>query len=188
MIYVVSGMGRSGTSMMMNALIMGGVPGAYEPDKAIDRLAKLKANGYDANPNGVFELYKPDVVRLFPDGLDGYAVKIADFMWERLQGLASQGINVVYILRNREDVCSSMKAFNPLCNKEAVGKRRDSQLDIIRCVMSRPDVVNVTVISYEDVIADPLRSFEILKEAGFPINVVKAASVVNPNYQHFKEK
>jgi hypothetical protein len=187
MIYVVSGMCRSGTSMMMHGLIKGGIPAVYDVDKDDIRLAALKEKGYDANHHGLFELYKSSLEERFPHDLDGEAVKISDIQWPTLNGYAGSGMNVVYMLRDMECVMQSLTAFTGRPCSENTKLRHNKQGEFIQLVRNRPDVANVTVMRYEDVISNPVGCFEILKGNGFPIDPEKAAAVVDPQYHHFRK-
>ena len=186
MIYVVSGMCRSGTSMVMHALIKGGIPAIYDIGKADARLLWLKEKGYDANPDGLFELYKSSLLKRFPNDLNKECVKIQDWQWEGLSGEAKDGILVVYMLRNKTSVFKSCAAFTGSMNFEKLEVRYSSQFDIIEQIEARTDVVSVTVLNYENVVKNPDYGFGLLKTHGFPINVTRAASVVKPEYAHFR--
>lgn len=188
MIYAVSGMARSGTSMMMHALIKGGIPAIYDVGKDDVRLRMLKKMGYDANHNGLFELYKDNLKEKFPYDLDGEVVKIQDTQWEQLDRYAENGIRVVYMLRDKECVLKSMYAFTGSNHGGRNARRWDKQYDYIQSIKDRHDVKSVDVLWYADVVEDPEKYFIELKEHGFPINVEKACSVVNPEYQHFRSE
>lgn len=186
MIYVVSGMARTGTSMMMHALIKGGIPAIYDVGKGDARLMLLNAMGYDANHDGLFELQKPNLLKRFPDDLDTELVKIADFQWELLSGQAENGIRVVYMLREKESTMMSLAAFTGAEDLSEYEERWNHQQDYIKQIMSRKDILSINIFHFEDVVADPVPHFNKLKRAGWPIDVNRAVSVVKPELHHFR--
>jgi hypothetical protein len=188
MIYVVSGMARTGTSMMMHALIKGGIPAIYDVGRDDLRLKILKEQGYDGNHFGIFELYTSTLLKRFPDDLDRELVKISDTTWDILEGQAKDGIRVVYMLRDKENVLMSTMALKGKIDLDEYSERHDKQGERIEQVRNRPDVKSVDVFHYEDVVKDPEPYFELLKEHGFPIDVERAVSVVYPSLHHFRSK
>ena len=54
MLYVVSGFKRTGTSMMMHALIAGGLDGVYSEQRQ-HITDKIPEGEYNPNPNGFYE-------------------------------------------------------------------------------------------------------------------------------------
>jgi hypothetical protein len=186
MIYVVSGMARTGTSMMMHALIKGGIPAIYDVGRADPRLQVLKKLGYDSNHDGLFELYKKNLYKKFPDDLDDELVKIQDWQWRELSGEAENGIKVVYMLRDKQSTLKSFMAFTGSSLLKEAEDRYDMQDEYIAEIRERSDVIDVTELWYEEVVRSPLSNFQLLKEVGWPINAEKAAGIVNPAYHHFR--
>lgn len=187
MIYVVSGMARTGTSMMMHALVKGGIPAIYEVGKDI-RLKMRITEDYDPNPNGLFEITHEHLLERFPDDLDGEAVKIHDWQWAEIGDKLSEGLRVVYMTRPAGDILDSLCRFTG--RKEPSDKmieRANMQFEVAQAVSMRKDAVDVVRADYNDVLSGPLSFFEYLELHGFPINPVKSASIVNPEYRHFKQ-
>lgn len=179
-------MARTGTSMMMHALIKGGIPALYDVGKADPRLTWLKERGYDANPDGLFELYKPNLYERWPDDLDGEAVKVQDWQWDKLKKL-SPGMSVIYMRRQLEPCFKSWYAFTGNSDRNKWLERYNRQDLIIERLKRRDDLVRFTEVEYELVVDNPKDEFMRLWEIGWPLDPHKAASVVNPEYQHFKE-
>jgi hypothetical protein len=187
MIYVVSGMARTGTSMMMHALVKGGIPAIYEVGKDI-RVKMRITEDYDPNPNGLFEITHEHLLERFPDDLDGEAVKIHDWQWAEIGERLSEGLMVVYMTRPAGDILDSLCRFTG--RKEPSDKmieRANMQFEVAQAVSMRKDAVDVVRADYNEVLSDPLAFFEYLELHGFPINPVKAASIVNPEYRHFRQ-
>ena len=187
MIYVVSGMARTGTSMMMHALIKGGIPAIYEVGKDI-RVKMRITEDYDPNVNGLFEITHEHLLERFPVDLDGEAVKIHDWQWDEIGDKLSNGLMIVYMTRDKQDILDSLCRFTG--NKEPTDKmieRVNMQFEVAQAVSMRKDAVDVIRADYNDVLSDPLAFFEYLASHNFPINPVKSASVVNPEYRHFRQ-
>jgi len=173
---------------MMHALIKGGIPAIYDIGKSDTRLLYLKKSGYDSNPDGLFELYKSNLMERFPDDLDGEAVKIQDQQWEALKDKQAQnGLFVIYMTRDKESVLQSYAAFTGSTDLTEVSERYDNQLSIIDSIQARSDVTYLFKLNYEAVVRAPRYYFKLLKNNGLPINHLKAASVVKSEYHHFRE-
>jgi len=188
MIYVVSGMVRTGTSMMMHALIKGGIPAIYEVGKDISVKARITRE-YDPNIDGMFELSYGMLLQRFPDDLDGEAVKIHDSQWLGLRDkYAKNGLSVVYMIRKPNDVLSSLcrLTFKDKPTRKEVA-RANFQINVAKNVANRKDVKALVVMKYEDVLDYPRKCFEYLVNEGFPINVERAMSVVKPSACHYRD-
>ena len=98
--YLVSGNPRSGTSMMMHALITGGLEGAY---------SKKVGPGdgvYHPNPNGFFELV--DGEQRHPTHPWKYEGKVVKAIYTMLPQVAPGNYKVIYMLRNPEEIRKSL--------------------------------------------------------------------------------
>lgn len=189
MIYVVSGLLRTGTSMMMHALIKGGIPAIYDVGKDITIKSRMTED-YDPNLNGTFELTYAALIKRFPDDLDGEAVKIHDTTWMALKHHhAPNGMAVVYMTRRTEDILASLQRMigkEGLVAQQVLRATMEFQLAVAESVRKRKDVKTLTIMRYEDVLDDPRKCFELLKKEGFPIDVDRAVSVVKPDACHYR--
>ena len=186
MIYIVSGMARTGTSMMMHALIKGGIPAVYEVGKDA-RLKIRTTEDYDPNPDGLFEITHEHLLERFPDAFEDELVKIHDWQWDEIgEKLSDTGLMIVYMVRNKQDVIDSLCKF---CgSREPTSdmiERANMQVEVAQAVSCRQDAKEVVMVKYQDVLADPLPVFEFIKGKGFPIKPEKAARVIRPEYCHF---
>jgi len=186
MIYVVSGMARTGTSMMMHALIKGGIPAVYEVGKDI-RVKMRIQDGYDPNPDGLFEITNEHLLERFPDAFENEVVKIHDWQWAEIGDKISDGLMVVYMTRKPKDVLDSLCRFTGVKIPTAKMKKRVSMQDeVADAVSHRQDAVDVVSVDYNDVLNDPLTFFGFLKDHNFPIDPDRASSVVKPEYCNFR--
>ena len=154
MIYLVSGRIRSGTSMMMRASMVGGMDGKYLhlPKKVVD---------YDPNPHGYFE--GGFNLAYYPEDHDNRVAKC--FARAIVNILPAQiPVKVVFMLRDDAEILSSYNvSFGP-----------DSRLEItdgpetIDRLQEDPQV-DLMVINYTDMIADPIGQCQRLADWGWPM-------------------
>lgn len=161
MLYIVSGVMRSGTSMMMESLIAGGLDAVYIPRGGCYELATT-------------DLYAPD----FPRAFDGKLIKVLDFALSHMVTMPN-GIRIVAMRRPLEDIQSSMMRFLGNRDKEL----REAVVTLpakIAALRHREDVLSLDEFWYDDVVQDPLAHFTLLQEHGWEINPVKCAQIPQP--------
>ena len=153
--YIVSGLERSGTSMMMQILRAGGVPTAF------DDLRKADEN----NPKGYYELEGGKIInklmdKAFPmEKYRGMFIKITAF---GLTFLPQGSYKVIYMERNLEEVLDSMEKMAKINDenreeiKESFKKLNDK---VKRDIQSREDV-DVLFVSYNEILACPEESIK----------------------------
>ncbi len=153
--YIVSGLERSGTSMMMQILRAGGVPTAF------DDLRKADEN----NPKGYYELEGGKIInklidKAFPmETYKGRFIKITSF---GLTFLPQGSYKVIYMERNLEEVLDSMEKMAKINDenreeiKESFKKLNDK---VKRDIQSREDV-DVLFVSYNEILACPEESIK----------------------------
>jgi hypothetical protein len=176
--YVVSGHPRSGTSMMMHALITGGLEGAYSSP----RTPRSNNNAaYAPNPNGFFELVENEQQE--PLHPRRFAGKVFKSIYGMLPQLATGNYKVIYMLRNPEEIRSSNAKMGrrnrPLQRTLSDADYFSKMGHYLSIADLRPDM-EVLQVWYHDVLADPTAQFERIRDFGIPIDPVAAASVVNP--------
>jgi hypothetical protein len=188
MIYVVSGYMRSGTSMMMQCLQAGGMD-------VVKSLGRDKVNDahsdehYRPNPYGLFEVaYREMEVPGWFKSHDGKAVKVVA-PWASV--LEVHDYRVVFMRRDLEEVRQSQiaawggehvyGAWQFTANKiEAVVTGALANLK------TRHDVRDVIELEYKKVVYDPLTELSVLASAGWPIDPLAAASIVDPAQYRFR--
>lgn len=165
--YVVSGLPRSGTSMLMECLVAGGIPGWYDPTE--DERRNAEVPGYAPNPGGFYEI-TPERVPLVPEH---HCVKV---MLPELYLLPIAAYRVIVMQRNALEQAMSREAIGlePLC----------TPVPRVRELLGRGDCW-VTFLQYAAVVVDPLRVFEALRADGWPLDAARAAAAVRPDlYRH----
>ncbi len=205
MIYIVSGYRRTGTSAMMKALHAGGISAIYMPD--LDEQVNPNHNGYQPNPGGLYEvglnqymnvdflreISDESVVKILFDGLPFLPYRDYKIIWmerdlEEIQastervdlhiieaacGAMPSDEGVKYALQKKAEKITKLLPFN--CFKPYNQKDMDHVLGICE---ARSDMC-VIKIQFSELIRQPQRVFTTLKLMGVPINVHKAAAVID---------
>lgn len=184
-VYIVSGYMRTGTSMMMKALEAGGLEAMQRESRDTFR-QHFADEEYDPNEGGLYELEQADYhAPGFPLQFKGKLVKLLNAGTARMAVMPK--IKIVYMRRDYEEIRQSFQAFfsQPLkISEEALTHVVEQN---IASLENRKDV-ELVVFWYRDVVADPAKHFEILRSAGWPIEVGQAMGVVQPELARFKKE
>ena len=149
--YIVSGLERSGTSMLMQILQAGGVPMAFDHES---RPAD------DNNPKGYFELEGGKIIsklmnQEFPlDQFKGTFIKITAY---GLKFLPAGKYKIIYSQRNIEEILDSMEKMAKIKDDERDETRKVfTKLNdlIVSQINSRKDI-DVLHMSYNEIVKDP---------------------------------
>lgn len=183
MIYIVSGMHRTGTSMMMRALIAGGIRASYD-ERRNEILDLRRRDNYDPNPNGLYELDQRRLSDGFPDEFDGTLIKVFDTQWDGLCAKNTK-LRIVYMRRPQEAIERSLAAFNGREKTGDISARWNRQREIVDRLASMENVVALDEVWYDTILEKPLAYFEALADRGWPINPWKSMLTIRPEYRHF---
>lgn len=183
-LYTVSGFMRTGTSMMMRALEAGGMETCYKQSRDVmkDRFADKH---YDPNIGGLYELERRDYGEFgFPEKYKGKLIKALNMGVPRM-AVMPEGVRVVFMRRDTEEIRQSYDAFfgHQLANIEHLER---NMADIIERIGNRRDVLSLDVFWYRDVVVEPLKHFNTLREHGWPIDVGEAVAIVDPQHCRFR--
>jgi len=172
--YIVSGLERSGTSIMMQMLHMGGLPVAFDDSRPAD----------EHNPRGYYELAGGKIINRLMDGTfdtlsyKGHIIKVTAY---GLKFLPKANYKIIYMMRNMDEVLSSMlkmgASIDVDSDKALFNKLNRFSIELMR---NRDDMEYLTV-NYRDVLGDPRREME--KVSGFwgkPFDVEAAIKAVDP--------
>lgn len=179
-VYIVSSFHRSGSSMMMRCLEAGGIEAVYDPllDSEWNTVAGL--TGYIPNPNGFY--HQDDLQVDWPTFHLDHQGKVIKVSRASLSWLSAGRYKLIFMTRNPQEILASMQRFSPFSswgnmevNVHLYDLVKKNTLDQIR---TRADF-EIIEMDYLDVINDPLKRFVAIREFGFPINVEKAASMVD---------
>lgn len=186
-IYIVSGLYRSGTSAMMQALMAGGLTGAWS--EARNEVARRFADEfYQPNPAGLFEIDLEEYQTVdFPRQYAGKLIKV--MLWG-LRQLAPHppGYHVVIMRRDPEEIRQSYEGFF-VGRKCPPLKHYAERIDAAaKLLAARPDVLSVGTADYAGVVARPELTFIRLRGEGWPIDPLEAADVIDPSKYRFRRE
>ena len=148
--YIVSGLERSGTSMMMQMLEAGGVPIAYSESRKPDA----------HNPKGYYELEGGKIINrlmqgTFPfESYKGIFVKITAY---GLSYLPPGFFKIIYMERNLDEVLASMEKMVQITDEsreETKSSFKKLNEKIIRGLQMK-DNTDVLLVNYNDILRDP---------------------------------
>jgi hypothetical protein len=149
--YIVSGLERSGTSLLMQMLHAGGIPSSYDHSS---RPAD------ESNPRGYFELEGGKIINKLMEGtfsfLDykGRFIKITAY---GLKFLPEGNYKVIYSQRDIEEILDSMEKMSKIKDEDREGTRelflRLNEMMIDK-MESRADIQTL-FINYNEILSDP---------------------------------
>jgi hypothetical protein len=180
-VIVVSGLPRSGTSMMMKILAAGGVEILTDQIREAD----------DNNPEGYFEL---EVVKKLKDGrydwigeAEGKAVKVIATLITHLPNKFNY--KIVFMNRDLNEVLASQKKMLGRLGKEddkvsdqTMARVFENHLAGIKKWIASQKNMEVLYVSYNDILADPEEPINLVAEfLDMGLDVEEMEQVVNVN-------
>jgi len=186
-IVVVSGLPRSGTSMMMKMLEAGGVPPVTDELRTAD----------DDNPKGYYEfervkqMDKGDVA--WVKDAPGKVVKVISALLKHLP--KDQTYQVIFLRRHMSEILASQRKML-IRRGEDPDKMDDAQMAVLferhvqqveQWLAQQPNF-EVLYIHYSDVMADPMTAIGVINRfLGRDLDVRAMAEVVDPNLYRNRE-
>lgn len=158
--------------------------GAYDEEVNI-RLDLAALDNYSPNPNGFYQLNTPPneyTVSL-------YEGKVLKFPFRRLTKLPQGEYKICFLKRNPLEIEKSMQNFTPYRSwgrDSVLLEFYDQIIDTILDNLNQRTDINLTVLNYADIVANPTSEFTKLYDNGWPININTAASLVDDSLYRFK--
>ena len=175
-VIIVSGLPRSGTSMMMRMLAEGGLPIITDEIRRAD----------EDNPNGYFEL---EVVRQLKQGnaawlreMNGKGVKVISALLEYLP--AEYQYKIIFMERDSKETLASQKKM--LDHRGQISKLTDEEMEqqfhahlaAMKPWLVRQPNIEVLFVNYNALLANPGSSCEkIVSFLDLPLNQARMLSV-----------
>jgi hypothetical protein len=178
-VYIVSGLPRSGTSMMMKMLEAGGIKPLTDRVRTAD----------EDNPKGYYEFERVKQIEHDQDWLPkarGKAVKMVSALLKHLP--ADYRYRIVFMQRHMEEILASQQRMlvrrgepTDRVSDEKMAALFERHLREVEDWLARQPNVEVLYIHYSDVLADPAAASErINRFFGGSLDAVAMASVVDP--------
>ncbi|MEM6333568.1 MAG: sulfotransferase [Planctomycetota bacterium] len=180
-VIVVSGLPRSGTSMAMRMLEVGGVPPVTDGERVAD----------DSNPRGYYEL---EAVKKLPanaewlEKADGKAVKIVAPLLGKLPTAAGRRYRVIVMRREIAEVLGSQATMLDRLGRPSasidparLGKALLGQLDQAAALCDNRSDMDRLDLAYADAVSDPRSAAEAIAAfLGRPMDLDAMAATVDP--------
>lgn len=148
--YIVSGLERSGTSMLMQILTAGGLEISFDDSRKPDK----------NNPKGYFELEGGKIINKLMDGsfpLDKHKGKFIKITAYGLKFLPPGKYKIIYSERNIEELLDSMEKMAGIKDENrAETKETFLKLnDMIKDKISFREDIEVLFVNYNNILSDP---------------------------------
>lgn len=147
-IYIVSGLPRSGTSLLMQSLKEGGLPVAADGIRKPD----------ESNPKGYLEVESIiDKLRDNPEFVFNFEDQVLKVVAYGLQYLPSGNYKVVYMERNIEEVLDSMEKMMDSTDEEREGTKLafEKLNEKTKSDISQRQDMDVLFINYNEILSNP---------------------------------
>ena len=184
-IYVVTGLMRSGTTMMMHALKAGGMDVYHEPYHT-ERMKAMGKKDYYKDDYELLEVCPENMEDPnFPLMHKGKLIKVLAGKAARLRGDGTVNYKLIMMIRDPVEIVTSHDAWfehGATMSPEWYWSYLKANSEVMK---ARPDM-SVEIIKYDDVLAAPKEAFKYLRSKGWPINVKKAKDVIDPNMRTIK--
>ena len=179
MIYLVSSFHRSGSSMMMRALMAGGMAARWDGEQDQMNVTHGR-DGYKPNPAGFFATR--DDVFDWPDFAADYDGWLVRCPYHLLSKLPRHAYRLLFMLRNPAEIRASMATMTPGATwggNETLTHLYDLASEALLSALRDRGDMAVTTLWYGEVVAGPLDAFRMLATCGWPIDPAQAAAVVD---------
>jgi hypothetical protein len=152
-VYIVSGLPRSGTSMIMQILEAGGLPVAADGERKPD----------ESNPKGYLEIESIiDKLKANPECVFDFEGKVLKVIAYGLQHLPGGSYSIIYVDRNIEEILDSMEKM--MAAKDE--KREETKMAFVRLNnkvksdITRREDMRILFLNYNKVLSDPRKHLE----------------------------
>ncbi|MFW6128218.1 MAG: sulfotransferase domain-containing protein, partial [Halobacteriota archaeon] len=153
--YIVSGLERSGTSMMMQLLYYGGAPVAFDRSREAD----------EHNPRGYYELEEGKVISRLMDGsfplekFNDQFIKVTAYGLKFLPE-GNHSYKVIYMLRDLDETLDSMEKMSGKVNRDEERPLLEKLNRISMNLMKRREDIEYLTVYYNKVIESPEEEIE----------------------------
>ncbi len=148
--YIVSGLERSGTSMVMQILLAGGVETSFDNSRQAD----------ESNPKGYYELEGGKIINKLIDGtfpLNEYRGKFIKITAYGLKYLPPENYKIIYSERNIEEILDSMEKMANIedTNREETRESFVKLNSMIKDYIRDREDIEVLLVNYNEILSNP---------------------------------
>lgn len=146
--YIVSGLERSGTSMMMQVLQAGNLPIVYDNSRPADK----------NNPKGYYELEGGRIISKLIGGnysLEPYKGRIIKITSYGLQFLPEGKYKIIYMERDIHEILKSMSIMADIEYDNRIMQTLTKLNDFIKDIITQRENTNSIFINYNEFIKNP---------------------------------
>ena len=166
--YIISGLERSGTSMMMQILNAGDIPCAFDDSRLPDQ----------SNPKGYYELEGGKIINKIMDGsfpFKKYKGKFIKITAYGLRYLPPGNYKIIYSERNIEEILDSMEKMigNKDQNREETKETFVKLNNLVKQQILEREDTDVLLINYNNIISNPEENISrIIKFLDIPTEIL----------------
>ena len=172
--YIVSGIERSGTSMMMQLLHNGGAAVAFDESRSPDY----------HNPKGYYEIEGGKIIRKLMDKsfpFEDYDEKVVKITAYGLKFLPKGHYKILYMTRDLDEVMDSMEKMSGPVNREEEKPLFEKLNAFSIGLMKTRDDIDYMIVNHRDVIENPREETgKINRFLGGMLDVESAIGAVDP--------
>jgi len=148
--YIVSGLERSGTSMLMQILHAGGVETSFDNSRPPDQ----------SNPKGYYELEEGKIINKLMDGtfpFEEYKGRFIKITAYGLKYLPSGKYKIIYSERNIEEILDSMEKMANIkdMNREETRESFIKLNSMIKKHIRNREGIKVLLANYNEILSNP---------------------------------
>ena len=179
-ITIVSGLPRSGTSMMMQAIEAGGIPALTDNIRKKD----------EDNPKGYYEFEPVKKTRDDPSWVPGARGKVVKMVYILLYDLPEEyEYRVIFMRRNIDEVLASQKTMLERSGKQGAKISDEKLAALFKTQLEKFDHwietrknFSILPVDYKDILTSPKSQCErINKFLGGVLDIDASTAVVNPS-------
>ncbi len=177
---IVSGLPRSGTSLMMSMLEAGGM------ELLTDRIRTPDED----NPRGYYEFERVKQIEDDPEWLEDGRGKAVKMIAELLKHLPPQYLyKVIFMRRKMEEILASQKQMlirrgepTDKVSDEEMGRMFAGYLETVKAWIAEQRNIDVIYVNYNDLLNDPTQHAEEVNQfLGGALNVQNMISAIDPS-------
>jgi len=148
--YIVSGLERSGTSMVMQILLAGGIETSFDNSRPPD----------ESNPKGYYELAGGKIINKLMDGtfpIEEYKGRFIKITAYGLKYLPLGNYKIIYSERNIEEILDSMEKMANItdANREETRESFLKLNNMVKNIITNREDIEVLLVNYNDILSNP---------------------------------